>query len=101
MMTIIDLDGSAWTRPLDFWFALREGLGVVNEHGTGFDAFEDSVFYHPEMLTVRPPFKVVVRNAPVVSRADIEQMAVGWASQRQWRKNHYGDDVEASIVVAD
>jgi len=98
MRTIV-LDGSSWSAPLDFWYALREALGVVPGHGTGFDAFEDSVFYHPDMLCVRPPFTVIVQNPPPIARSDIEQMAEGWAFQRQWRKENYGDDVEALIVV--
>jgi hypothetical protein len=52
------------------------------------------------MLTVRPPFVVIVRDPPPIARADIEQMAEGWAFQRQWRKENYGDDVEALIGVA-
>jgi hypothetical protein len=98
MRTIV-LDGSSWSAPLDFWDALREALGVVPGHGTGFDAFEDSVFYHPDMLSVRPPFTVIVQNPPPVARSDIAQMAEGWAFQRQWRKENYGDDVEALIVA--
>jgi hypothetical protein len=99
-MKEIELDGSSWSDRLDFWHALREALGVTPGHGTGFDAFEDSVFYHPDLLTVRPPFTVIVRNPPAIARAEIEQMAEGWAFQRQWRKENYGDDVEALIGVA-
>lgn len=98
-MQTIELDGSSWTERLDFWLALRDALGVVPGHGTGFDAFEDSVFYHPDMLTIRPPFTIAVRNAPPASRMDIAQMAEGWACQRQWRRENYGDDVEASIIA--
>ncbi|AGH50890.1 MULTISPECIES: hypothetical protein [Sphingomonas] len=98
-MQTIELDGSRWSERLDFWFALRAALGVLPEHGTGFDAFEDSVFYHPEMLSVRPPFTVVVHNAPPIARSDIEQMAEGWAFQRKWKRENYGDDVEALIVA--
>lgn len=99
-MRTIELDGSAWVDRLDFWNALRDALGVVPEHGTGFDAFEDSVFYHPQMLSVRPPFALLVRHAPPVARPDVETMAKGWAIQRQWRKENYGDDVEATIKLA-
>lgn len=74
-------------------------MGVVPQHGTEFDAFEDSVFYHPEMLSIRPPFTVTVLNPPPVVRADVEQMAKGWAFQREWRKENYGDDVAALIIV--
>ena len=98
-MQTIELDGASWVEPLDFWMALRDALGVVAGHGTGFDAFEDSVFYHPEMLTIRPPFTIAVRNAPSLSRRDIEQMAEGWAFQRKWRQENYGDDVNASIAA--
>lgn len=99
-MQTIELDGSSWSNRLDFWFALRTALGVVSGHGNGSDAFEDSVFYHPDMLSVQPPFSVIVRNPPAETRADVEQMAQGWAFQRQWRKEYYGDDVEAVICVA-
>jgi hypothetical protein len=98
-MQMINLDGSSWTKPLDFWFALREALGVVPGHGTGFDAFEDSIFYHPDMLSVRPPFTVLVHDAPTATRLEVAQMAEGWAFQRHWRKDNYGDDVEALIVA--
>ena len=98
-MQTIEIDGSSWSDRLDFWYALRDALGVVPEHGTGFDAFEDSVFYHPDMLNIQPPFKVVVRNPSPMVISDVEQMAEGWVLQRQWRKERYGDDVEASISL--
>ena len=98
-MQEIELDGSSWTERLDFWLAVRDALGVVPGHGTGFAAFEDSVFYHPDMLTVRPPFAIMVRNVLSLSQKDIEQMAKGWAYQRKWRRETYGDDVEASLTV--
>ena len=98
-MQTIELDGSSWTERLDFWLALRDALGTVPAHGTGFDAFEDSVFYHSEMLTIVPPFTVVVRNPPTMIRSHIEQMAEGWAMQRKWRKENYGDDVAALIFA--
>jgi hypothetical protein len=78
-MQAVQLDGSLWTERLDFWLALRDGLGVVPAHGTGFDAFEDTVFYNPDMLTIRPSFAITVRNASTLSRMDIAQMTEGSA----------------------
>jgi hypothetical protein len=98
-MKTIELDGSSWTERMDFWNALRAALGVIPEHGTGFDAFEDSVFYHPDMLTVRPPFAIVVRNLSPSAAGDVEMMAAGWAEQREWKRQHYGEDVEAVIAI--
>ncbi|MEG3123910.1 hypothetical protein [Sphingomonas sp. GB1N7] len=98
-MKTIHLDGSNWTKRLDFWNALRDVLGVVPAHGTNFGAFEDSVFYHPDMLTVRPPFTLIVRNPGPVASADVEVMAAGWAEQREWKQRHYGEDVAAVIAI--
>ena len=99
-MKIIELDGSAWSEELDFWYALREALGVSRGHGTGFDAFVDSIFYHPEMLEVPPPFTIEVKHPHPTSRADVERMAAVLAEAREWRKANYGDDVEALLRVA-
>ena len=98
-MKTIELDGSGWTARLEFWQALRDALGVVPGHGTNFAAFEDSVFYHPDMLTVRPPFTIIVRKPAPETLADVEVMAAGWAEQRAWKQRRYGEDVEAVIAI--
>lgn len=82
-----------------FLNALRDALGVVQAHGTNFGAFEDSVFYHPDMLTVRPPFTIIVLNPSPAASADVEVMAAGWAEQREWKRLHYGEDVEAVMII--
>ena len=98
-MQTIELDGSAWSDRLDFWQALRDTLGVIPEHGTGFAAFEDSVFYHSEMLTIRPPFKIFVTNPSSTALPDVQLMSSGWAEQREWKREHYGEDVEATLII--
>ena len=98
-MKVIELDGAYWTDPGDFWTALKEALGVVPGHGTNFAAFEDSVFYANELLSVRPPFSIVVYDPAPVTLSDVENMARGWAEQREWKREHYGEDVQATLVI--
>lgn len=96
-MQFIELDGSEWSERLDFWNALREALGVVPEHGTSIDAFIDSIFYHPELLRVPPPFLILVKRPHPTALADVEQMSAALAEARQ---DYDGDDIQASILVA-
>jgi hypothetical protein len=98
-MKTIELDGSGWAERMDFWDALRDALGVIPAHGTNFAAFEDSVFYHPDMLTARPPFAVIIRDPSPSTAGDVEMMAMGWAEQREWKRQNYGEDVEAVMIV--
>ena len=97
-MKVIHLDGTNWSKALDFFNALAEALQVIPGHGRGFDAFEDSVFYGG-MSVVEPPFEIVVENCPAFAKHDVETMSQGWGEQRAWRKEHYGDDVEAIITL--
>jgi hypothetical protein len=99
-MLVIELDGSGWSERLDFWDALRQALGVVPAHGTSFAAFVDSIFYNQEMLNVVPPFVIYVKNPHAEARPEVEQMSSILADARAWRKANYGDDVEASLLIA-
>lgn len=98
-MKTIELNGSCWEDRWDFWNALRDALGVMPEHGTNFAAFEDSVFYAQDLLSVRPPLKLIVYDPTPVTSADIEEMSRGWSEQREWKRKHYGEDVDATLVI--
>jgi len=97
-MKIIELDGANWSSSHNFFDALATSLKVVPWHGRGFDAFEDSVFYGG-MSEVEPPFKVIVFNCPAFAEKDVEQMATGWARQRESKRSYDGEDVEATIAL--
>jgi len=96
---IIELDGSQWSERWDFWRALRQALLVRSDHALNFAAVDDSVFYYPDELKVRPPLRVIVRRPSAVALTDVQTMATGWAEVRAWKREHYGDDVDASIVI--
>lgn len=99
-MQFIELDGSEWSERLDFWDALREALGVVPEHGTNINAFIDSIFYHPELLRVPPPFLILVKRPHPTALAVVKRVSTALAEARQERKERYGNDIEASLLVA-
>lgn len=99
-MQFIELDGSEWSERLDFWNALREALGVVPEHGTNINAFIDSIFYHPELLRVTPPFLILIKRPHPSALPVVERMSTALAKARQQRQAQYGNDIQASLLVA-
>lgn len=49
-MRVIDLDGSGWGRPDDFYDALLPELGAPEWHGHNPNALNDSVIWGASML---------------------------------------------------
>lgn len=98
-MQTIELDGSGWSGPGDFFEALRSALGACDGHGTGPDAFEDSMVYQTDMLRVQPPYEIVIRRPHPSARAAVEAMGQGLREQRRWRREHWGSDTEVSLSI--
>jgi hypothetical protein len=96
---IIEIDGSRWRTSSDAVDGLRAALGAVEGHGTGVDAFIDSMIYGG-MLEAEPPYEVVVHGlASCEAAAFIEQSSQALIDASAWRKAHYGDDAHVALHV--
>jgi RNAse (barnase) inhibitor barstar len=58
-MKQIELDGSGWQEPNDFYDALLPQLGAPAWHGRNLDALQDSIFVG-DINTVEPPIHISV-----------------------------------------
>ena len=100
-MRIIQLDGSSWKTPLDFYQALFDAIEQGYPHGMGVDAFIDSMIYRG-MGGIEPPYMIRVVNltgTPKAVRDDVSMMITALQDARQERAENYGVDVEVSIVA--
>jgi len=98
-MRIIQLDGSAWKKPLDFYQALFDGIEQGYPHGMGVNAFIDSMIWRG-MGGVEPPYLVLVTNLTGVPKEVCEEisfMVSALQEARQERFERQGIDVEVSI----
>ncbi|HET9459406.1 MAG TPA: hypothetical protein VFO51_05450, partial [Sphingomicrobium sp.] len=70
-------------------------------HGRNADAFEETMIYRLELNTVRPPYEVVVKNAPEQLAPFLRKFASWIAETRQDRREDpaWGGDVEVSVKV--
>lgn len=99
-MKSIDIDGSRWTSPLEFFNGLKDALGGFDGHGSGFDAFIDTMVYHHELLTVQPPYVVYIHHPHPQIETTVEVLARSIAEAREWRKANWGDDADVAICIA-
>lgn len=99
-MKSIDIDGSRWTSPLEFFNGLKDALGGFDGHGLGFDAFIDTMVYHHELLTVQPPYVVCIQHPPPQIETTVEELAHYVVEAREWRKANWGDDADVAIRIA-
>jgi RNAse (barnase) inhibitor barstar len=101
-MQTLELDGRRWKAEKDFYDALAAALGSFDRHGRNADAFEETMIYYLDLNTVRPPYEIVVRNAPEDLLPFLRKFARWIAEARQDRRNDpdWGDDVEVVVTVA-
>lgn len=100
-MKAFDVDGATWRTDIDAIDGLLAALKPLGVHGSGIDAFIDSMIYGG-MLEAEPPYQVNVRNLTAPEpRAFIQELSAALAEARDWRKVHYGDDVQVAIHLAD
>jgi hypothetical protein len=100
-MKSIDIDGSRWTSPLEFFNGLKDALGGFDGHGLGFDAFIDTMVYHHELLTVQPPYVVRIHHPHPQIEPTVKELARYVVEAREWRKTNWGDDADVAICIAD
>ena len=101
-MQTLELDGRDWKSEMDFYDALAAALGSFDGHGRNAAAFEETMIYYLELNTARPPYELVIRNAPEELQPFLRKFASWIAEARQDRRDDpgWGDDVEVSVTVA-
>jgi hypothetical protein len=99
---IIQLSGRAWNEPIDFVDALKGALGAIRGCGSSVDAMIDLMVYGG-MSRIEPPYVVRISDvakAPQAVRDHIFRIAQAVSTARQWKEEHYGEDVEVSIEIS-
>jgi len=100
-MRILQLDGSAWKKPLDFYQALFDAIEQGYPHGMNINAFIDSMIWRG-MGGIEPPYKIEVvhlAHVPEEVREEVLVMIAALKEARQDRIKSWGDDVEVSMVA--
>ncbi|QJU57744.1 hypothetical protein HL653_08010 [Sphingomonas sp. AP4-R1] len=93
-MKLIQLDGSAWMSPDDFFAALLPALGAPSWHGRSLNALDDSLY--GGINEVEPPFTVVI--AGVSGLSDAMRAFLGEAVQVFVdARKQYGQDVALEL----
>ncbi len=103
-MRIVEMDGSLWKSPLDFYVALREAIDQ-NEYNFGLsvDAFLEAMVWM-DLGGLKPPYELRILNlagAPDAVRSEVALMISLVAEARQENVQEYGVDVEVSISAPD
>ncbi len=102
-MRIIEVDGSGWSEPLDFYNALFEAIEQGYPHGVNLNAFIDSMVWRG-MGGIEPPYVVSVvglKSAPDVVKEEVQVMATALAEAREERLARDGIDIDVSISTPD
>jgi hypothetical protein len=68
-MKFVELDAGGWRSPADFAGALKQAIGAPDWHGSGIDAFLDTMIYHDDINALKAPYTIVIRG---LSKAGIE-----------------------------
>jgi barstar (barnase inhibitor) len=100
-MRVIELDAEDMVAAIDFFSALKRAIGAPDWHGSGIDAFLDSMIHHDDINVLKAPYTIRIRGvrkaAPEAQNA-IRQLASlideGGASDR-------GSDLEVTMLVED
>lgn len=100
-MRRIELDGSGWQSPHDFYEALASALDSVEWHGRNTDAFLETMVYLTELNGVQPPYEVVIEHAALALRPFLQEFSSWLAKARRDRREDplWGDDVDVSVTV--
>jgi len=101
-MRIIELDATKWKTVIDFYHALLASIGAPAWHGMSPDAMVDSMIWGG-INAVEPPYTVRISDlsaAPQEVRDHVQLVSDVLVDGRIYRKQHKGDDVEVSIVIA-
>jgi hypothetical protein len=99
-MRTIELDATKWKTVFDFYHALLASIGAPARHGESPDALVDSMIWGG-INAVEPPYTVRISGlsaTPKVVHDHVELVRGMLVEGRIYRKRHYGDDVEVSVV---
>ena len=102
-MRVIQLDGSTWKKPIDFYQALFDGIEQGYPHGMNVNAFIDSMIWRG-MGGIEPPYRIEVMHLAGVPEDVCQEVSVMIAALREARQGRiesWGDDVEVSMVASE
>ena len=100
-MHTIDLDASRWTKLQDFYDALLLAVGAPPWHGTGINAFVDSMIYGG-INSLEPPYTIRIhhlRESPKDVLDEVELTKNYLGEHRAHFRAQYGRDVEVRLEI--
>ena len=103
MTTIISLDASEWTHPVELYDALLPALKSPSWHGASVAAVIHSLVYG-EISEIKPPLRIrvrVLRQAPVPVRKEVEALRDSLSRAKAERLKSDGVDREIEFEIDD
>jgi hypothetical protein len=100
-MPVVELHAHGWVTAMDFVNALKTAIGAPDWHGSGPDAFLDSMIYHDDINALKSPYTIRiigVKMAKPEAQNAIRELA-GLIDERG--ASDRGGDLEVTMLVED
>jgi hypothetical protein len=98
-MKIVELDAHGWRSAGDCVQALKKAIGAPSAHGSGIDAFVDTMIHHDDINTLKAPYTIVIHG---LNKADPEARAMARTLAEHVNEDgasDWGTDLEVRMQI--